>query len=810
MPKLAVQLCVLVPCVDGDEAVLARVCAAIAGAPGHASGQLIGLRASAEALLSGDAHRWIVIHDPASTPDVALWIRLLEAAAAAMAAGRRAVVLTDPNAVDAADGLASANLAFVSATRADLWRDLVESAPLIERWPDWLQARAVWEVALAEEAFDTVRTPEAARPLVAEPGRAFWLSREAYASLLDVGLLVPLGRAAGAAKVPDWLQRAVLVRLAFYFVVDARERAPTAHVNGQLAEGLFRRVGAVMQHIGTEALSWLGGQGIESHAVHALRACQGGAYVSEPWVDAYDSVHGWARVNYWCIGAVPQEAWTIDSVEARPAHAKFRGCNYFGRLLFRQRIAWIGQPGKHSLALALDGTRTSLALRRPPTRLGPAGHPSGVLTELATDRLAQELPPDRREGRTVERRGWRGLKARLMIRLSQLPGIRHRFRDAWAIADRDVDADDSGEHFYRWLKRHHPEVNAWYLLERSSPDWARLEAEGVRLMAPGILRKCLLLNARHVVATHTHPASGGFDASLYGDWMRWRFTYVPHGVNMNDLSHWLNTQAIDCLAAGSPPEHAYQAGDESGYRYTTRETVYTGLPRHDELVRVAATVPDSERKLVLFMPTWRSSLFDERALASTPAQRIAIAERSEFVVNWRQVLNHPGLRELARQQGLQLGFFAHTNLVPVLQALKLPPEFRVFRTGVDRFQPVIASTAAFVTDYTSVAFELAQLRRAIFYFQPDRERFYGGDHNWRPGYFDYDRDAFGPVARSTDELVAELLRSAQTAFRPDPVFVARMQHALPDADGGASERVYQAIRRMERPVAQAAGGPRAA
>lgn len=690
----------------------------------------------------------------------------------------------------------------MSATRVELWHGIEGAAHLIERFPDWLQVRAVWDIAIAGEPFDAVGAPPVGRIHPVEPSRAFWSSQDTYGRLLDVCVLAPLEHAARGALVPEWLQRAVLVRLAQYFVVDARERAPTVHVSGQLAAGFYGRISVAMRHIGVDGLNWLGRQGVESHAVHALRACQDGQYVSEPWVDAHDSVRGWARVNYWCIGSPPREAWTIDGEEAHPAHAKYRACNYFGRLLYRQRIAWIGLPGAHKLSLALDGVRVGLALRQPPTRVKEAADsPLGVAPELSTDQLAKEMPPDRREGRAVERRGWRGVKAWLMICLARLPGIRHHFRDAWAISDRDVDADDSGEHFYRWLRRHHPEVNAWYMLERGSPDWARLKAEGFRLIAPGVWRKCMLLNARHVVATHTHHSLGGFDVRLYGDWMRWKFTFVPHGVNMNDLSHWLNTQSIDCLASGSPPEHEYQVGNNSGYRYTSRETIYTGLPRHDALARLAATVPESERRLVLFMPTWRSSLFDERAWASAPEERIAIAERSDFVAHWRRVFNHPSLRELARQQGLELGFFAHTNLVPVLQALHLPREFRVFQPGIDRFQPVIARTAAFVTDYTSVAFEFALLRRAIFYFQPDRERFYGGDHNWRPGYFDYDHDAFGPVARSADELVAALARSAPTGFRPDPLFVARMRFALPDADGRGSDRVYEAIRGMDHPIA---------
>ena len=74
-------------------------------------------------------------------------------------------------------------------------------------------------------------------------------------------------------------------------------------------------------------------------------------------------------------------------------------------------------------------------------------------------------------------------------------------------------------------------------------------------------------------------------------------------------------------------------------------------------------------------------------------------------------------------------------------------------------EAVVARTAVFVTDYTSVAFTFALLRRPIFYYQFDQNDFYGGSHNWRSGYFDYARDGFGPVAQSEGELIQHIERA---------------------------------------------------
>jgi len=715
--------------------------------------------------------------------------------------GRRAVVLADEADArngDATRSLAAPGLAYAAAVHGSLWRAALSVGALAPRWADWVLAGVLWRWALRGEHIEVVAFARAQATALPEPERAFWAAPEVYTQLLDECLLAPLHQAAAAGPVPNWLQRAALCRLAPYFTVDARERAPTVHVSGELADAFYERVHTVLQHVDEAEFGHLAALSVESHAIHALRACQPGGHVSPVWVDAHDAAHGWACVKYWCIGDKPAESWTIDGAASQPTHAKYRGCRYFGRLLFRQRIAWVGARSSRCIALSLDDAPASLSRRKPPLDLaGPVCAADLGASLLRLDRLAHDFPPARRAGRVVRRSGLRGLKAQLLIWCSQLPGIRHYFRDAWAISDRDVDADDSGEHFYRWLVKHHPEVNAWYMLTRNSADWARLKSEGVRLMPPGFWRKCMLLNAKHVVASHTHHAEAGFNAELYGDRMRWRFTFLQHGVIYNDLSHWLNTQAIDCFVTSGAEEHCGIVGDDSPYRFTSRETLCAGLPRHDALIRLNAITPKSARKLLLFMPTWRGSLFDERACEVSAEERLAIFARSELASNWRQVFGDPRLVALAQAQGLQLAFFAHTNLIPMLRALELPVEFMVYKPGVDRFQPIFARTAAFVTDYTSVAFELALIRRPVFYYQPDRARFYGGDHNWRPGYFDYDRDGFGPVAFNADELITQLAHFADSGCQLEPDYLTRMRRALPDADEDSSPLVYQAIRRME-------------
>ena len=67
---------------------------------------------------------------------------------------------------------------------------------------------------------------------------------------------------------------------------------------------------------------------------------------------------------------------------------------------------------------------------------------------------------------------------RVVLRLSRSRFVRWYFRDAWVLIDRVFNADDSAEHLFRYLLANRPDVNAWFVIERGTPDCKRLRRTG--------------------------------------------------------------------------------------------------------------------------------------------------------------------------------------------------------------------------------------------------------------------------------------------------------------------------------------------
>lgn len=622
-----------------------------------------------------------------------------------------------------------------------------------------------------------------------EPRTETWKEKATYRAAITHGYLQPLKTAIKVlGSVPRWLQRTVLLDLQWYFTVDMRERSPTVAVNECMAVEFHEIVREVMSLVEVETITSLDAHTVNLEVRHALLSYKHLECHSPVALDAYDHEQGLVRLNYYIHGTPPTEVFMLDGERVEPAYCKYRGCRFFRRMLLRQRIVWLHASRAKAIQVLLNDQEVELTVGNPALLpLQKTGKTAGIQM-LNTVKTAYPAGKGKRKPLPT---GLSGVKVRFVRWLARQALVRKKFDKAWLFLDRETEADENAEHLYRWVRKNHPEINAWFLLDRSSTDWNRLAAEGFRLIPQGWLRKLLILNSEHIISSQAEYMSGGYDRLLYGDLMNWRYTFLQHGVIINDLSHWLSNQDFDLFVTSGPAEHASIVDNDTPYTYTAREMRRTGLPRHDRLLKLARQEPPENVNLVLIMPTWRGSLSKERSEAEI--------ENSQYVQHWGTLMRSSKLKRLITQSGKRLAFMPHPNAVPYLKAFNIPDHVQVFTKADIGIQRLFARSAAMVTDYSSVAFEMAYLRRLVIYFQFDREQFFGGEHNWREGYFDYGRDGFGPVATREAELLDQLKCFLLKDLEPGPKYLARMARAIPEQDGKACERVYQNIIKLNQP-----------
>jgi len=173
---------------------------------------------------------------------------------------------------------------------------------------------------------------------------------------------------------------------------------------------------------------------------------------------------------------------------------------------------------------------------------------------------------------------------------------------------------------------------------------------------------------------------------------------------------------------------------------------------------------------------------------------------TDYARNWLALLRSPELAEAAERSGVTIGFLPHPNVQSVLSELDLPSHVRAFTYHDNDVQELFARSALFITDYSSIAFNIAYIDRPTVYFQFDADLVLNGGHVGRRGYFDYVRDGFGPVAYDVDEAVDQAVDSLKRGPVPAPAYQQRIQDTFPLRDGRCCERVYKEIQRSTGPV----------
>ncbi|MFC9969272.1 CDP-glycerol glycerophosphotransferase family protein [Spirillospora sp. NPDC127200] len=210
------------------------------------------------------------------------------------------------------------------------------------------------------------------------------------------------------------------------------------------------------------------------------------------------------------------------------------------------------------------------------------------------------------------------------------------------------------------------------------------------------------------------------------------------------------------------------------------EVLETGYPRNDlfhaedrgkiaEAVRERIGVP-AGKKVVLYAPTWRDDRFYARGryrldLRLDPARMRAELGDDHVLL----VRRHPNIVD--RVPGAGEGFVFDVSVYPEMQELLL-------------------ITDILVTDYSSVMFDFANTGRPMLFFTYDLENY---RDELRGFYFDFEKQAPGPLLRTGEEVVDAIARIDEVAAEHADAYAefASVHCALDD--GKATARVVDQV-----------------
>jgi glycosyltransferase involved in cell wall biosynthesis len=580
-------------------------------------------------------------------------------------------------------------------------------------------------------------------------------------------------------EVPRFLQRTVLYDVFWRIKHLAGHPERDGILNETQQAEFFELIERIFSYISCETINTFHLSGCkDKEKVGLLGFKNSDRPRTNVFIQKYDQAKGLFQVSYYSRSSENQLNFRLAG-KAEPVRFKSRtACKLFGRVFYYEHFCWVAAGLSQEISAYVRGVSCVI---------GTKTQVMGVVTTGAD--IQHSLKPQTIKGANLKRR-WR--RARRQARSKH---IQNRYSNCWLVMDRDDRADDNGEHFYRYLLTSGKAKNAFFVLRSSSPDWPRLKAEGFRLLDFKSRDHIhAYLNAEIIISSDAvesllHP----LPPNTVADRVKAKFVFLQHGVIKDDLSHWLNGKDISIFATATLDEYASIASWESNYKFSEKEVKLTGLCRHDNLLRQPKSA-----KTILIMPTWRSSLSTKHANKAEKVARDKELRASEFLQLWNELIACPRLHDLANLYGVKIVFSPHPHMLPNLDCFKVSSNVQVSAQAAGGlFQPSFAQAAVLITDYSSVAFEMAYLAKPIIYYQFDREKFFSGTENYQKGYFDYNANGFGPVCSTKSQVLAQL--ELVLAQKEDNEFEKRRSSVFPFRDGRSCERTYNAVLDLDKP-----------
>lgn len=361
-------------------------------------------------------------------------------------------------------------------------------------------------------------------------------------------------------------------------------------------------------------------------------------------------------------------------------------------------------------------------------------------------------------------------------------------KDLWLICDNENEARDNGYWLFRYITQVHPERDVMYAINKKSKDYERVKDLGKVVQYGSFLHWVYYLTASKNISSQKEGkpnAAVCYVLEVYGILKNTR-VFLQHGVTKDDMPflYYRNTKMRLFICA---VDREYEFIKEH-FGYPPGYVVKTGFCRYDNLVDHAKEKPG---KRILVMPTWRNWIATPTTKSYT-YEDISDFRNTGYYKAWESFLTSEALEEILREHNAELIFYPHRGMQKFADSfegmvkgsrLATWPEYDV--------QELLKECDVLITDYSSIAFDFAYMKKPLFYYQFDYEMFRRGQY--REGYFDYDRDGFGKVCTGQQELLQEIRNIFADGCRMSKEYVGRVDAFFSFHDRENCRRNYDAI-----------------
>lgn len=351
--------------------------------------------------------------------------------------------------------------------------------------------------------------------------------------------------------------------------------------------------------------------------------------------------------------------------------------------------------------------------------------------------------------------------------------------DVWLISERGHEARDNAFIFFEYLQKEHPEINAKYIISYDNNDVERFN-DKTKLVKFGSFQHYLLLCRSHyLISTHIMGFTPWkeFFSSLdrrLNVFAKQKKIFLQHGITKDYLPTLKNENVhLDLFCCGAKGEYEYI---RKNFGYADGVVQYTGFCRYDKLINTQT------KRQILVMPTWRMYI-----------NQYNFTETIYFK-QWSNFLTNTELGKILKENNYQLVFYPHFEVQKHLKnfnCLNLADNVIVADFHFD-VQTLLKESLLLITDYSSVYFDFAYMKKPVILFQFDETDF--RKNHYQKGYFD--ESSLGVKAYDIETLFTEIRYQIKNGMKQHDVHRKFIDSFFEKKDNLNCERTFLSIKNL--------------
>jgi CDP-glycerol glycerophosphotransferase (TagB/SpsB family) len=260
---------------------------------------------------------------------------------------------------------------------------------------------------------------------------------------------------------------------------------------------------------------------------------------------------------------------------------------------------------------------------------------------------------------------------------------------------------------------------------------------------------------------------------------RTKLIFLQHGVIKSKVNPYHKKYWHFDMFVCSAEKEAQIVKKYMGYE---KEIKITGLARFDNLY---GAQPERE---ILVMMSWKKSLQG----ASEEEFK-----KHKYYIALNNIINSGSINKLLEKYDFRLNFVLHYVMQKYSHLFNSEFErVKVIGDKTDKnnnISALIKRSALLITDYSSVLFDFAYMKRHMIFYQIGKYHY--------EDIFDYDKEGFGKVVKTEKQMIDELERilkriNETKSFETEKKYAERADKFFKHIDNHNCERNYQAIKRI--------------